>query len=200
MNALKTVNTVNDGLTPVILNGKLAFLSDAPNSKISFLVTAIKGESTKAQVDVFETLTCFKEDVSVRLNHLKTAIIEDEMIDKIDLSDLDYRAEQLLLDFAKATQYSSSLLVEFNSFEYCDDIEIFAETNDIMKFLKVDADTSIYGKLIHKTTDDEQETIRLAIGEYSSAKHAKIINLDEVISALLKDVKFGLSRAIEAYL
>ena len=200
MNALKTVNTVNDGLIPVILNGKLAFLSDAPNSKISFLVTPIKGESTKAQVDVFETLTCFKEDVSVRLNHLKTAIIEDEMIDKIDLSDLDYRAEKLLLDFAKATQYSSSLLVEFNSFEYCDDIEIFAETNDIMKFLKVDADTSIYGKLIHKTTNDEQETIRLAIGEYSSAKHAKIINLDEVISALLKDVKFGLSRAIEAYL
>lgn len=200
MNTLKTVNTVNDGLIPVILNGKLAFLSDAPNSKISFLVTPIKGETTKAQVDVFETLTCFKEDVSVRLNHLKTAIIEDEMIDKIDLSDLDYRAEQLLLDFAKATQYSSPLLVEFNSFEYYSDIEIFAETNGIMKFLKVDADTSIYGKLIHKTTDDEQETIRLAIGEYSSTKHAKIINLDEVISALLKDVKFGLSRAIDAYL
>ena len=69
-----------------------------------------------------------------------------------------------------------------------------------MKLLKADADTSIHGNLVHKTTDNEQETIRLAIGEYSSAKHAKIINLDEVISALLKDVKFGLSRAIDAYL
>lgn len=200
MNALKTVNAVNDGLTPVLLNGKLAFLSDAPNSKISFLVTPIKGESTKAQVDVFETLACFKEDVFVRLNHLKTAIIENEMIDKIDLSDLDYRVEQLLLDFAKATQYSSSLFVEFDSLEYYNDIEIFAKTKDIMKLLKADADTSIHGNLVHKTTDDEQDTIRLAIGEYSPAKHAKIINLDEVISSLLKDVTFGLGRAIEGYL
>jgi len=80
LNVLKTVNAVNDGLTPVLLNGKLAFLSDASNSRISFLVTPIKDESTKAQVDVFETLACFKEDVFVRLNHLKTAIIENEMI------------------------------------------------------------------------------------------------------------------------
>ena len=200
MNALKTVNTVNDGLIPVFLNGKLAFLSDAPNSKISFLVTPIKGESTKAQVDVFETLTCSKEDVSVRLNHLKTAIIEDEIIDKIDLSDLDYRADQLLLDFAESTQSNLPLSVKFNSFEYYDGCEIFAETTDIMALLQVDVGSPIHSNLIHNITDEEQEIIRLAIGKYSANQHARVVNLDEVISALLKDVKFGLSRAIDAYL
>ena len=83
MNALKTVNTVNDGLIPVILNGKLAFLNDAPNSRISFAVSKIKNETTKLQINVYETLACFKEDIQVRLNHLKTATIEDDMFGKV---------------------------------------------------------------------------------------------------------------------
>jgi hypothetical protein len=200
MNALKTVNTVNDGLIPVILNGKLAFLSDAPNSRISFAVSKIKNETTKLQINVYETLACFKEDIQVRLNHLKTATIEDEMFDKIDLTKFDDCNEEFLLDFAQSAQSASSLSVDFNSFEYGNDIEIFVETTDIMALLQVNVGSSINNNLIHHTTVAEQETIRLAIGKYSPAKHAKIINLDEVISALLKDVKFGLSRAIEAYL
>lgn len=200
MNALKTVNTVNDGLIPVILNGKLAFLSDAPNSRISFAVSKIKNETTKLQINVYETLACFKEDIQVRLNHLKTATIEDDMFGKVDLTDFDDCGEQFLLDFAESTQSNSPLSVEFNSFEYYDGCEIFAETTDIMALLQVDVGSSINSNLIHHTTVDEQETIRLAIGKYSPNKHAKIINLDEVISTLLKDVKFGLSRAIEAYL
>lgn len=200
MNALKTVNTVNDGLIPVILNGKLAFLSDAPNSQISFLISQIENEKSKIQFDVYESLACFKEDISVRLNHLKTATIENEMFDKIDLTKLDGCNEEFLLDFAQSAQSASSLSVDFNSFEYGNDIEIFVETTDIMALLQVNVGSSINSNLIHHTAVDEQETIRLAIGKYSPNKHAKIINLDEVISTLLKDVKFGLSRAIEAYL
>lgn len=200
MNALKTANTVNDGLTPVILNGKLAFLSDAPNSKISFLISQIENEKSKIQFDVYESLACFKEDISVRLNHLRTATIEDKMFDKIDLTKLDGCNEEFLLDFVQSAQSASSLSVDFNSFEYGNDIEIFVETTDIMALLQVNVGSSINNNLIHHTTVDEQETIRLAIGKYSPNKHAKIINLDEVISTLLKDVKFGLSRAIEAYL
>lgn len=200
MNALKTVNAVNDGLTLVLLNGKLAFLSDAPNSRISFLVTPIKDESTKAQVDVFETLACFKEDVFVRLNHLKTATIEDKMFDKIDLTKLGDRDEQFLSDLAESAQSVSSLLIEFNSFEYCTDIEIFAETINIMALLQAGFGSSIYSNLIHHTTDDEQETIRLAIGKYSPNKHARIVNLDKVLPILLKNVTLGLKSAIESYL
>lgn len=200
MNALKTVNAVNDGLTLVLLNGKLAFLSDAPNSRISFLVTPIKDESTKAQVDVFETLACFKEDVFVRLNHLKTATIEDKMFDKIYLTKLGDRDEQFLSDLAESAQSVSSLLIEFNSFEYCTDIEIFAETINIMALLQVDVGSPIHNNLIHNATDEEQEIIRLAIGKYSANQHAQIVNLDEVLSILLKDVNFGLKRAIEKYL
>lgn len=200
MNALKTVNAVNDGLTPVLLNGKLAFLSDAPNSKISFVVTPIKNETTKFQVDIYETLACFREDISVRLNHLKTATIEDDMFGKVDLTDFDDCGEQFLLDFAESTQSNSPLSVEFNSFEYYDGCEIFAETTDIMALLQVDVGSPIHSNLIHNITDEEQEIIRLAIGKYSANQHARVVNLDEVISALLKDVKFGLSRAIDAYL
>ena len=79
-------------------------------------------------------------------------------------------------------------------------LRFFVETTDIMALLQVNVGSSINSNLIHHTAVDEQETIRLAIGKYSPNKHAKIINLDEVISTLLKDVKFGLSRAIEAYL
>mgnify|MGYP000029755668 CR=1 FL=1 len=200
MNALKTVNAVNDGLTPVLLNGKLAFLSDAPNSRISFVVTPIKNETTKFQVDIYETLACFREDISVRLNHLKTATIEDEMFDKIDLTKLGDRDEQFLSDFAQSAQSVSSLSIEFNGFEYCTDIEIFAETTDIMALLQVNVGSSINSNLIHHTTDDEQETIRLAIGKYSPNKHARIVNLDNVLPVLLKDVTFGLKSAIESYL
>ena len=129
MNALKTVNTVNDGLIPVILNGKLAFLSDAPNSQISFLISQIENEKSKIQFDVYESLACFKEDISVRLNHLKTATIENEMFDKIDLTKLDGCNEEFLLDFAQSAQSASSLSVDFNSFEYGNDIEIFCRNN-----------------------------------------------------------------------
>lgn len=197
MNALKTVNAVNDGLTPVLLNGKLAFLSDAPNSKISFVVTPIKNETTKFQVDIYETLACFREDILVRLNHLKTATIEDDMFGKVDLTDFDDCGEQFLLDFAESTQSNSPLSVEFNSFEYYDGCEIFAETTDIMALLQVDVGSPIHSNLIHNITDEEQEIIRLAIGKYSANQHARIVNLDEVLSILLKDVNFGLKRAIE---
>lgn len=200
MNALKTVNTVNDGLIPVILNGKLAFLSDAPNSRISFAVSKIKNETTKLQINVYETLACFKEDIQVRLNHLKTATIEDDMFGKVDLTDFDDCGEQFLLDFAESTQSNSPLSVEFNSFEYYDGCEIFAETTDIMALLQVDVGSSINSNLIHHTTVDEQETIRLAIGKYSPNKHARIIDLDKVLSILLKDVTLGLKSAIESYL
>lgn len=197
MNALKTVNTVNDGLTPVILNGKLAFLSDAPNSRISFAVSKIKNETTKLQINVYETLACFKEDIQVRLNHLKTATIENEMFDKIDLTKLDDCNEEFLLDFAQSAQSASSLSVDFNSFEYYDECEIFAETTNIMALLQVDVGSPIHNNLIHNATDEEQEIIRLAIGKYSANQHARIVNLDEVLSILLKDVNFGLKRAIE---
>lgn len=197
MNALKTVN---DGLIPVILNGKLAFLSDAPNSRISFAVSKIKNETTKLQINVYETLACFKEDIQVRLNHLKTATIEDDMFGKVDLTDFDDCGEQFLLDFAESTQSNSPLSVEFNSFEYYDGCEIFAETTDIMALLQVDVGSSINSNLIHHTTVDEQETIRLAIGKYSPNKHARIIDLDKVLSILLKDVTLGLKSAIESYL
>ena len=200
MNALKTVNAVNDGLTPVLLNGKLAFLSDATNSKISFVVTPIKNETTKFQVDIYETLACFREDISVRLNHLKTATIEDEMFDKIDLTKLGDCNEQFLSDLAESAQSVSSLSIEFNSFEYCTDIEIFAETTDIMVLLQVNVSSSINSNLIHHITDEEQETIRLAIGKYSPNKHARIVDLDKVLPVLLKDVTLGLKSAIENYL
>ena len=200
MNALKTVNTVNtvnNGLTPVLLNGKLAFLSEALNSQISFVVSKIKNETTKLQIDVYETLACFREDVQVRLNHLKTSTIEDDIFGKIDLTDFDDCDEQFLLDFAESAQSNTPLSVEFNSFEYYDGCEIFAETTGIMALLQADIGSSIPSNLIHHTTDDEQETIRLAIGKYSANKHARIVNLDEVLSILLKVVTFGLKRAIE---
>lgn len=200
MNALKTINAVNNGLTPVFLNGKLAFLSDAINSKISFVVTPIKNETTKFQVDIYETLACFREDISVRLNLLKTATIKDEMFDKIDLTKLGDRDEQFLSDFAESAQSVSSLSIEFNSFEYCTDIEIFAETINIMALLQIGLGSSIYSNLIHHTTDEEQETIRLAIGKYSPNKHARIVDLDKVLPILLKDVTLGLKSAIESYL
>lgn len=197
MKALKTVETVNNGLTPVFLNGKLAFLSDAPNSRISFVVSKIKNETTKLQINVYETLACFKEDIQVRLNHLKTATIEDDMFGKVDLTDFDDCGEQFLLDFAESTQSNSPLSVEFNSFEYYDECEIFAETTNIMALLQVDVGSPIHNNLIHNATDEEQEIIRLAIGKYSANQHARIVNLDEVLSILLKDVNFGLKRAIE---
>lgn len=200
MNALKTVNAVNNSLTPVFLNGKLAFLSEAINSKISFVVTPIKNETTKFQVDIYETLACFREDVSVRLNHLKTATIEDEIFDKIDFTKLGDRDEQFLSDFAESAQSVSSFSIEFNSFEYCTDIEIFAETINIMALLQIGLSSSIYSNLIHHTTDDEQETIRLAIGKYSLNKHARIVDLDKVLPILLKEVTLGLKSAIENYL
>lgn len=195
MKALKTVETVNNGLIPVFLNGKLAFLSDAPNSRISFAVSKIKNETTKLQINVYETLACFKEDIQVRLNHLKTATIEDDMFGKVDLT--DFCGEQFLLDFAESTQSNSPLSVEFNSFEYYDECEIFAETTNIMALLQVDVGSPIHNNLIHNATDEEQEIIRLAIGKYSANQHARIVNLDEVLSILLKDVNFGLKRAIE---
>ena len=122
------------------------------------------------------------------------------MFDKIDLTKLGDRDEQFLLDFAQSAESVSSLSIEFNGFEYCTDIEIFAETTDIMALLQVNVGSSINSNLIHHTTDDEQETIRLAIGKYSPNKHARIVNLDNVLPVLLKDVTFGLKSAIESYL
>lgn len=197
---MKSLKTVNDGLIPVFLNGKLTFLSDAPNSKISFVVSKIKNETTKLQINAYETLACFKEDVLVRLNHLKTTTIEDDMFSKLDLTDLDDCGEQFLLDFVESAQSNSSLSVEFNSFEYYDECEIFAETTDIMALLPIDIGSSIYNNLIHNTTDEEQDIIRLAIGKYLPNKHARIVNLDEVLSILLKDITFGLKRAIKNHL
>lgn len=197
---MKALKTVNDGLIPVFLNSKLTFLSDAPNSKISFVVSKIKNETTKLQINAYETLACFREDVLVRLNHLKTTTIEDDMFSKLDLTDLDDCSEQFLLDFAESAQSNSSLSVEFNSFEYYDECEIFAETTDIMALLQIDIGSSIYNNLIHNTTDEEQDIIRLAIGKYSPNKHARIVNLDEVLSILLKDITFGLKRAIKNHL
>ena len=66
-----------------------------------------------------------------------------------------------------------------------------------MALLQVDVGSPIHNNLIHNATDEEQEIIRLAIGKYSANQHARIVNLDEVLSILLKDVNFGLKRAIE---
>lgn len=128
--------------------------------------------------------------MSVRLNHLKTAIIEDEMIDKIDLTDLGDRREQFLSAFTDNTQDFTSALIEFSCFEYCDEIEIFAELIDITALLNCQ-------HFVHHTTDDEKETIRLAIGEYLPVKHDKILNLDKLISELLLNVLLGLKQTIE---
>lgn len=190
MSVLKTVNTVNDGLIPVFLNGKLAFLSDAPNSKISFLISQIENEKSKIQFDVYESLACFKEDISVRLNHLRTATIEDKMFDNIDLTDLGVRGEQFLSVLAQNTQDFTSALIEFSNFEYCDEIEIFAELIDITTLLN-------HRHFVHHTTDDEKETIRLAIGEYMPAKHDKILSLDNLIPELLLSILLGLKQTIK---
>ena len=119
------------------------------------------------------------------------------MFGKVDLTDFDDCGEQFLLDFAESTQSNSPLSVEFNSFEYYDECEIFTETTDIMALLQVDVGSPIHSNLIHNTTNEEQEIIQLAIGKYSENQHARIVNLDEVLSILLKDVNFGLKRAIE---
>lgn len=79
-------------------------------------------------------------------------------------------------------------------------VKFFAETTDIMALLQVDVGSPIHSNLIHNTTNEEQEIIQLAIGKYSENQHARIVNLDEVLSILLKDVNFGLKRAIDAYL
>lgn len=119
------------------------------------------------------------------------------MFGKVDLTDFDDCGEQFLLDFAESTQSNSPLSVEFNSFEYYDGCEIFAETTDIMALLQVDVGSPIHSNLIHNITDEEKEIIRLAIGKYSANQHARVVNLDEVFSILLKGVNFGLKRAIE---
>lgn len=190
MNAFKTVNAVNNGLIPVFLNGKLAFFSDTPNSTISFIVSQIKNNETHFQVDIYETLACFREDISVRLNHLETAAIEDTLFHKIDLTKLGDRREQFISAFTDNTKDFITALVEFSCFEYSDEIEIFAELIDIVSLLS-------YRLFVHHTTDDEKETIRLAIGEYLPAKHDKILNLDNLIPALLQNVLFGLKQTIE---
>ena len=189
MNALKTVNAVNNGLIPVFLNGKLAFLSDAPNSQISFSISQIENEKSKIQFDVYEALACFKEDISVRLNHLRTATIEDKTFDKIDLTDLGDRHEEFLSAFADNTQDFTSALVKFSCFEYSDEIEIFAELIDITALLS-------YRPFVHHTNDDEKETIRLAIGEYVPVKHGEMLNLDKLISELLLNALLGLKQTI----